>query len=135
MIAVRRAREEARRVLGKELGQCLRDPIGKLVLGNPVPYIEEEAAAWLKNAARFPIALHLVGKEHRAELARDDVETLRLERQLQSVGLSPFDASIARLRLGAIEHRLIEIGCDDAGLRGKTRHERAGQNAGSCGGL
>jgi hypothetical protein len=54
-----------------------------------------------------------------AELARDDIEAVRRKRQRQRVGLPPFDPPIAGLPLRRlIEHRLIEIGRNDAcGLR------------------
>jgi hypothetical protein len=58
---------------------------------------------------------------------------LILERQSERIGLSPRDPTIMRLALRMIEHRLIEIGCHDARLRGKPRRHRSGQDAGAGG--
>src|SRR6516162_8597669 len=99
MIAMRDAGNEARRVLRKERRQRLRYDIGKLVFGDSVPHVEKEMAARFQHAARLAITLHLVGKEHRAELAGYDVELLIFERQSKRIGLSPRDPTIARLPL------------------------------------
>ena len=45
VIAVRRARHEARRIVWKHLGQRLRHDVGKLVVLDPVPDVEKETAA------------------------------------------------------------------------------------------
>src|SRR5262249_57481532 len=88
-------------------------------------------AARLEDAARLTITLDLIGKEHRAELAGDDIKALILERQSERVGLAPGDGPIVSLPLRrAIKHRLIEIGCDNARLRGKPRCDRACENTG-----
>src|ERR1700745_1642620 len=107
------AGHEARRTFRKEPRRRFRYDIAEFVFGDSIPYIEKEMAAPLKNAARLPVTLDLIGKEHRAELAGDHVKPLILERQSERVGLAPRDAAIVGLPLRrAIEHRLIEIGCD-----------------------
>jgi hypothetical protein len=94
-----------------------------------VPHVEKEPAARLQDAARLAVSPNLVGKEHRAELAGHDVEASVRERQGEGVGLPPGDPAIAGLpRRGMIEHRLIEIGCDDPGLRRQPRCERSRQD-------
>ena len=91
MIAVRGAGQEARRVLRKEGGERLGHDVGKLVGLNPVPHVEEKMPARLQDAARLLVALDLVGKEHRAELAGHGIEASIRERQGQRIGLLPGD--------------------------------------------
>src|SRR5262245_66067951 len=122
---MRDAGHESRRVLRKQRRQRLRYDVGKLVFGDFVPHVEKEMAAPLEDAARLPITLNLIGKEHRAELAGYDVKALILERQSERIGLSPRDPAIMRLLLRMIEHRLIEIGGHDLRLRGKPRCHRS----------
>src|SRR5262249_552200 len=51
------------------------------------------------------------GKNHRAELAGDRIETLVGKRQSRRIGLLPLDALVVTLpRPGVVEHRLVEIG-------------------------
>src|SRR6476620_10430155 len=96
----------------KDRGQRFRHDIGKLVFRNSVPYIEEEMTARLQRPARFLVALNLVGKEHHAELAGDNIKALILEWQRQGIGLFPRNSTIMRLPcLGMIKHWLVEIGC------------------------
>src|SRR5262249_16873580 len=133
VIAMRDAGHEARRVLRKQRRQRLRYDVGKLVFGDFVPHVEKEMAAPLEDAARLPITLNLIGKEHRAELAGYDVKALILERQSERIGLSPRDPAIMRLLLRMIEHRLIEVGGHDARLRRKPRCDRSRQDTGSRG--
>ncbi len=52
VIAMRGAGQEARRILRIAFGERLGHPIGELVFGDLVPYIEKEAAAGLHNAVR-----------------------------------------------------------------------------------
>ncbi len=88
--------------------------------------------ARLQDAARFLVALHLVGKKHRAELAGHGVEASVLERQGQSVGLFPRNPAVGRLApFGMIKHRLVEIGNRHACLCRKGRCKRARHHAGS----
>src|SRR5260370_16208721 len=135
VIAMWDAGHEARRVLWKQRRQRLRDDIGKLVFRDLVPHVEKETAAAFENAARLPITLHLVRKEHRTELAGYDIKALIFERQSERIGLSPCDPAIMRAPLRMIEHRLIEIGRYDARLRGKPRCHRSRQDTGSGGRL
>ena len=69
---------------------------------------------WFQNPPRFLVALNLIGKEHRPELTRHNIERSSGKRQRQSIGLLPRDVTIIWLpRRGMIEHGLIEIGrCD-----------------------
>ena len=92
MVAVRRAREKARRIVRKDLCQSIRHVIGKYVLLDAVPYAEQKMAAGLEDALRFAIAGRAVGKEHRAELATNEIEGGVFKRQRQSVRLAPCDA-------------------------------------------
>jgi len=61
---------------------------------------------------------------------------LRPERGAQRISLPPFDPGISGLPLRRlIEHRLVEIGRDDAYGRGQARRHRARQHTGSRRGL
>src|SRR5215471_1794309 len=104
---MRDAGHEARRILRKQRRQRLRDDIGKFVFSNAVPHVEKGMAAAFEDTPRLPITLPLVGKEHRAELAGDDVKASILERQRERISLSPRDPAIMRLPLRMIEHRLM----------------------------
>ena len=79
---------------------CRQHPghdIGKIVFRDFVPYVEEETAALGQDAARLPVALPFVRKEHRAELAGHGVEALIRKGQRQRVGLLPFYSAVTRL--------------------------------------
>ena len=79
------------------------------------------------------IALHLVGKEHRAELAHHRVEALSSKGSASaSACRHVIRPSPGRLRRGVIEHRLVEVGRHDAGMRGQPRRHGSCQNAGPC---
>ena len=91
--------------------------VGEFVLRDAVPDVEEETPARPQHAARLPVALDLVGKEHRAELAGHDVEAPIAERQRQRVGLLPLDAAAGLPPRCLVEHRLVEIGRHDARRR------------------
>jgi len=58
-----------------------------------------------------------VGEEHHAELAHDRIEGRVLEGQLHRVGLAPFDRARRADLGGLVEHRLVEIGGDEARAR------------------
>ena len=132
MIPMRSAGHEQRRVFRKELSQRSAHDVGKLVFGNSIPYGEDETTAWLQDAAGLAVSPELVGKEHDAELASDDVEHLILERQGQSIGLSPRNPILTGLPgCGKIKHGLIEVGRYNPGVRGKPRYDRSCQDAGS----
>src|SRR3954468_7230864 len=96
-MTMRRARQEARRILRKECCERFCDNIGKFVFRNAIPHVENEAAARLEDTARLLEALNLVRKEHHAELAGDRIKLLVLKRQRQSIGLLPDDWAAGRL--------------------------------------
>src|SRR5664280_3178332 len=67
----------------------------------------------LQDSPCFAIARCAVGKEHRAELATNEIEGRIFKRQRQRIRLAPFDPSVGRLsRCGVVDHRLVEVGCD-----------------------
>ena len=120
MIPVRRAHHELRRIARKNHLEGFSDGVGKIILLNPVPDVEEEAPAGFQDAARFGVAFDLVRKEHHAELAGHGVEAVVVEGECQGVRLSPVDLVIARKtrsRLG--EHRFVQIGCRNPRISGK----------------
>jgi hypothetical protein len=86
---VRRARHEARRVGGEHRRQRVGHDVGELVVLDAIPGVEEERAAGAQHAARFGKRMALVGEEHDAELADDEVELAIAEGQLHRVGLLP----------------------------------------------
>src|SRR6476620_5418578 len=108
VVAMRGTGQETRGIMREDCRQRFRDRISKLVLRNSVPYIEEEATARLKDSPRLEVTLNLVRKEHHAELAGQNVKTLVLKRQCQSICLFPLDSTILRLPCPcATKHRLI----------------------------
>jgi hypothetical protein len=93
-------------------------------------------AAGLEDAARLPVTLHLVRKEHHTKLARHGVEDFRQEWKGQRIGLLPRYPAMTLLPCGTmIEHRLVEIGCDNTRLRGKPRCHCPGKGPGASGGF
>src|SRR5271157_659534 len=90
----------------------------------------------LQNSPCFAVARCAVGKEHRAELATNEIERRIFKRQRQSIRLTPFDTSVGRLsRCGVVDHRLVEVGYDIACTGGKFWHKCAGDNPGARGGF
>lgn len=83
--------------------------------------LKNEAPAQPQHAARLGMADGAVGKEHRTELAADDIQRGIFERQLERIRLLPFDVDAAGvpavLAIGAValpgggagEHGLIEV--------------------------
>jgi hypothetical protein len=131
VIAVRRARQEARRVGGEHRCQRPRHHIGELVVLDAVPGIEDEHTAGAQHAPRLRTSACLVGEEHDAELADDDVERCLVERQLQRVGRLPLHG-MRRAGCGrAVEHRLVQIGGDDLARRRQPPCQRARDDAGA----
>ncbi len=115
----------------KDRRQRFGHDIGEFIVGDFVPDVEEETATRLKNAAGFPVGRNLVREKHGAELAGDDIERFILKRQGERIGLPPGDSiGLRLLRCGMIQHRLVEIGRHDAGVRGKPRCDGSRQDAG-----
>ncbi len=111
VITVRRACQKARRIVRKNLCESIRHIIRKNVLLDAIPYIEQEMASGPKNPPCFAVASYAVGKEHRAELATNEIEGCIFKRQRQSIRLAPFDPSVGRLlRCGVVDHRLVKVG-------------------------
>src|SRR5665213_1480057 len=107
-VAMRGTRQEAGRVMWKESRQRFRHGVGKLVLRNSVPNIEDESTAGLQDPTRFLVTPNFVRKEHHAELTCHNVKASIRKRQRQSVGLFPLNSMIAMLpRLRALEHLLV----------------------------
>jgi hypothetical protein len=83
----------------------------------------------LQNSPCFAVARCAVGKEHRAELATNEIERRIFKRQRQSIRLTPFDTSVGRLsRCGVVDHRLVEVGYDIACAPGQSWRQGAGDN-------
>ena len=123
---------EPRRIVRKYRRQRLRDASAKSFASIVVPHAEEKMTARFQDPARFLVALHLVGKKHRAELAGHGVEASILERQRQRVRLPPRDPAVGRLpAFCMVKHWLVEIGHRHARLRGKRHAIRARQHAGA----
>ena len=113
MIAVRRAREEQGRVVGKDLSRRLCHDISEFVGLDPVPGVEDQSAARFQHAPRLRVSGDAIGKEHHTELATDNVETVVIEGQRQGIRRAPFDTRVRALNpRRPIEHRLVEV-CHD----------------------
>src|SRR6201986_5267217 len=90
----------------------------------------------LQDSPCFAVARCAVGKEHRAELATNEIEGCIVERQRQSIRLTPFDARVGRLsRRGVVDHRLVEVGYDIACGTGQSWRQGAGDNPAARGGF
>ena len=136
VVAVRRARQEARRIVRKELRERLRHFIRKNVLLDAIPYVEQEASSWLQDSPCFAVASCAVGKEHRAELAANEIEGCIFKRQRQGIRLPPRDPGVGRLlRCGVVDHRLVEVGRDIARARWQSWRQGPGDNPTARGGF
>src|ERR1700749_1579342 len=90
----------------------------------------------LQDTPCFAVATCAVGKEHRAELATNEIERRIFKRQRQSIRLMPFDTSVGRLsRCSVIDHRVVEVGYDIARPPGKSGRQGAGDNPAARGGF
>ena len=100
---------QERRVLRKESSQGFRHGVGKLVLRNSIPDIEDKKmTAGLQNPMRFLVTANFVRKEHNAELTCHNIKALIRKRQRQSVGLLPFNPMMMIwMRLRTLKHLLI----------------------------
>jgi len=77
-------------------------------------------AVRLQDPAGLPIAFDLLGKEHDAELADDDIKFAIPKRQSQRVCLPPRHAILMRLLgRGMVEHGLVEVGRYYTNIGGK----------------
>ena len=132
MVAMRYAGQEARRVGGEALRQRLGHGVGKFVLVDRIPHVEEQRASGAEHAPGLCERLALVGEEHDPELAHDQIERLVGEGQLHRIGLTPCDRTGGADRGRMVEHRLIEVGGDDRGAVRERRREGACHHAGSC---
>src|SRR5258708_34011095 len=95
VIAMRRAGQELRRLVRKDLAKSLLHDLGKVVFLDLVPHVEEEASTGLKYTARLRISFVLVGEEHHAELAGENVEACVDEGQSEGASLVPFELGFA----------------------------------------
>src|SRR5262249_40869431 len=69
VVAMRGARQKTRRIIRKNRRQRTRDGVGKIVFGNPIPYIKNKITTGLQNTPRLLVARNLVWKKHDAKLA------------------------------------------------------------------
>ena len=128
--------QKARRIARKNLCESIRHIIGKNVLFNAIPRVEQKISAWLQHSLGLAIARYAVGKEHCAELAADEIEGSIFERERQSVRSAPIDAAVRTLsRRGVVEHRLIEVGCGITSARRQSWRQRPGNDPTACSGL
>src|SRR5690242_8140206 len=128
-MAVRRAGEEARRVLWIARAHRIDHDPRHWIVRQAAPDAQHEAAAGRQHPPRLAVARDLVGKEHDAELAHHDVEASVGERQLQRIRLPDLDPLQRRLGRGMIDHRLVEVGGDQRGRRGQAFGERRRDDA------
>src|SRR5450755_1639830 len=90
----------------------------------------------LQNSPCFAVARCAVGKEHRAELATNEIERRIFKRQRQSIRLTPSDTSVGGVsRCGVVDHRLVEVGYDIACAPGQSWRQGAGDNPAARGGF
>ena len=115
-MAVRRPRQKARRIVGEDVRERGGDDVGELIVFDGIPDTEDEVAARFQHAPRFAVGLRLVGEEHRPELADHGIEGLVGERQRLRIGRLPAHAVRRNLLGGMVEHRLVQVGRDNAGV-------------------
>ena len=135
MIAVRRPRQETRRILREDCRHRLCHRVGEFVLFDPIPDIEDEDAVRTEHASRLRKCLRLIGKEHRAELADDGVELSVPKGKLHRVCLPPLHRTPDAGRDRLIDHRLIQIGGDDRDAFGQRGRQGSRHHAGAGGDL
>ncbi len=135
VIAVRRAGQKARRVVGKAVGGGPGGEIGEDIILDPVPDVEDKSSPGSENAPRLAIALNPVGEEHDPELADHHVEACVIVRQGGGVGLGPADAGVIGLAgAGAFQHRRVEVAHRVMRVRTQARRNGAGDHAAAgCG--
>ena len=134
VIAERHPREETRRIVREQRRHGAGDGDGDRVAVEPVPGVEQEAAAGLQHPPRLGKGGDAVGEEHHPELADDKIEAGVGKGQALGVGHPEFDPLRADLASGHVEHRLVEIGRDDLGL-GRLLEQQSGDDAGAGGGF
>src|SRR5262249_61804228 len=89
VVAVGRTCQKARRIVRKNRCESIRHIVRKYILLDAIPYAEQEMSPGLQNPPCFAIATRAVGKEHRAELATDDIEGRIFKRQRQGIRMTP----------------------------------------------
>ncbi len=130
MIAEGDALIEGGGIVGEQLGDRGSGDFRGKVAVDPVPDHQKIMAAVAQHPARFGIPGDLVGKEHHAELADDEIEAGVLERKVERIGLPERDLGRAHLARSFVEHGLVEVGRDDVGV-GKRAVQRLGDDAGA----
>ena len=132
VIAVRRAREKIRRVVGEQRRDGLGHDIGEFVLLDAVPDVEHKPPARPQDAQRLAVSRRPCRGRTSRRTGRPRHSNERSGNGRASrVGLLPSHALDARRCRREIEHRLIEIGRDDLDRAGQRGRQRARENAGS----
>jgi len=89
VIAVRRAGQKARRVLGKDGFECGDHGVGEFVFLDPVPHVKNENTSPPEHPPCFRKRFRPFRKEHGPELTHDRVKTCVRKRQLHGICLPP----------------------------------------------
>ena len=130
-VAEWQARELHLRVAREERLHDLGRGLGMRVHLDAVPDIEKQRSAFHQNAPRLAIELGLFGDEHHAEAAHHQAESLGLEGERRRVGEPPVDLALHLVpRVG--EHRLADIGGDDAEIAVDALAQPLGDDAGAA---
>ena len=130
VIAVGRACQKAGRIIRKDFRERVRHIVREHVLLDAIPYVEQETSAGLENPFRLAVTRLPIGEEHGAKLATNEIESSIFERQRQRICFAPADAVVGGLsRSGIVEHRLVEVGDDIAGIRRKPWRQRPSNHA------
>jgi hypothetical protein len=131
-VRVERRAVELRRVHVEEaLDHRLRDAPERVVRMR-VPDVEQVVPAAPQDTMHFAEGLRLVGIEHDAELADDEVGALVVEGQGLRIGRLERDGFARReLPLRDLEHRRVEIGRGEPRARGQGIAKAARDDAGA----
>jgi len=127
------ASQEAWWILGKERFEGGCHDVGKLVLLDSIPHVEEKHSPCLKNSARFRESFGFVGKEHYPKLADNGVKLLVLEGQLHGICLTPRHRALRANLGGHVQHGLIQVRSDNRHFFRQQGCKPTGQDTGAGG--
>ena len=113
----------------------MRDHIGKNVVFDAIPGIENEAPARLQNPHRLSIAGNAVWEKHDAKLTAHDVKHIVIEWQIEGIGLLPVDTRVRwLLRHSPIKHWLVQVRHRVTSIARQQRRQGTGYHTtASCG--
>src|SRR5262245_56778419 len=107
VIAVRRACQEAWRIVRKDFRQRVRHIVREDIILNTIPYVEQETSSGFEDPLCFTVAQLSIGEEHDPKLTTNEVDGSIFERQRLCICFAPADAIIDNLSSSIVKHRLV----------------------------